>query len=115
MEHSEKVRKNYLSALLLTGIGVIALLAGLAWSNRAHAAQQGGKDTGSESQTKKKAPKVVYPTKTELDFEGAQIEGELRNPGEFYFQHRHEEKFDSLVKPRTQFHREMLRDAMLSK
>lgn len=107
MEHSEKVKKNFFSAVLLTGIGVIALLAGLAWSNLAHAAGGGAKD--------KKTPKIVYPTKTELDFEGAQIEGELRNPGEFFFQHRHEEKFDSLVKPRTQFHREMLRDAMLSK
>ena len=60
-------------------------------------------------------PKVVYPKKTELDFEGAQIEGEMRNPGEFYFQHRSEEKFDSLVKRRKNFHREMLRDAVLSK
>ncbi len=62
-----------------------------------------------------KKPKVVYPGKTQLDFEGAAIEGELRNPGEFYFQHRTPEKFDSLVKRRTQFHREMLRDVVLSK
>jgi hypothetical protein len=120
MEHSEKVgktnQKHLLSALVLTGIAVLALAAGFAWSKSAHAAQaQGAHDTQADSQPKKKNPKIVYPTRTELDFEGAQIEGELRNPGEFYFQHRHEEKFDSLVKPRTQFHREMLRDAMLSK
>ena len=60
-------------------------------------------------------PRVVYPKRTELDFEGTQIEGELRNPGEFYFQRRPEEKFDSLVKRRKNFHREMLRDAVLSK
>jgi len=59
--------------------------------------------------------RVVYPKRTELDFEGLQIEGEVRNPGEFYFRRRPEEKFDSLVKRRTQFHREMLRDAVLSK
>jgi hypothetical protein len=59
--------------------------------------------------------RVVYPKRTELDFDGLQIEGEVRNPGEFYFRRRPEEKFDSLVKRRTQFHREMLRDVVLSK
>jgi hypothetical protein len=39
----------------------------------------------------------------------------VKNPGEFYFQRRPEEKFDSLVKRRPNFHREMLRDAVLSK
>jgi hypothetical protein len=39
----------------------------------------------------------------------------VRNPGEFYFQHRPEEKMDSLVKRRKNFQREMLRDAVLSK
>ena len=63
----------------------------------------------------KPEPLVVYPKRTEFDFEGTQIEGEVRNPGEFYFQHRPEEKFDSLVKRRKNFHRELLRDAVLSK
>lgn len=62
-----------------------------------------------------KKPKVVYPQKTDLDFEGLNLEGELRNPGEFYFQRRPEEKFDSLVKRRRNFHREILRDVVLSK
>ena len=60
----------------------------------------------------KQAPRVVYPKKTELDFEGASIEGEIRNPGELYFQRRPEEKFDSLVKPRKNFHPEMIRDVL---
>jgi len=59
--------------------------------------------------------RVVYPEKTDLDFEGLALEGEVRNPGEFYFQHRPEEKFDSLVKRRKNFQREMLRDVVLSK
>jgi hypothetical protein len=63
----------------------------------------------------KKKPRVVYPEKTKFDFDGAQIEGEIRNPGEFYFQHKPEEKFDSLVKRRKNFHREMLRDVIFSK
>ncbi len=61
----------------------------------------------------KTSPRVVYPKKSELDLEAAEIEGEVRNPGEFYFQHRREEKMDSLVKRRPNFHREMLRDAVM--
>lgn len=66
-------------------------------------------------QSKRKEPRVVYPKNTQLDFQGQSIEGEIRNPGEFYFQHRPEEKMDSLVKRRKNFHREMLRDVVLGK
>lgn len=59
--------------------------------------------------------KVIYPKHTQLDFEGADIEGDIQSPGEFYFQRRTPEKFDSLVKARKNFHREMLRDVVLSK
>ena len=61
------------------------------------------------------SPRVIYPSKTTLDFEGLQIQGELRTPGEFYFQRKPEEKFDSLVKRRKNFHREMLRDVVMSR
>src|SRR5271170_4371643 len=107
------VYKHALAIVILAAVGGLAFAAGVAWS----AEPPGGTahDAATTSDPAKKKPKVVYPTKTELDFEGAQIEGELRNPGEFYFQHRHEEKFDSLVKRRKNFHRELLRDAMLSK
>lgn len=87
---------------VLVTVAAAAFGAGLAWSTRAHAAEQ-------------KKPRVVYPEKTELDFEGLQIEGQIRNPGEFYFQYRPEEKFDSLVKARKNFHREMLRDVVSGK
>jgi len=60
-------------------------------------------------------PTVVYPKKSSFDFEGLRIEGEVRNPGEFYFRHKPEEKFDSLVKRRKNFHREMLRDVVMSR
>jgi len=59
--------------------------------------------------------RVVYPKKSKVDFEGLAIEGELKNPAEFYFQHRKQEKFDSLVKRRPNFHHEMLRDVVLVK
>jgi hypothetical protein len=60
----------------------------------------------------KAEPRVVYPEKTELDFEGTRIDGELKNPAEFYFQNRPQTKFDSLVKRRPNFHHQMLRDVV---
>lgn len=93
-----------LSITILSAIGGAAFAAGLLWSTRARA-----------DDTTKPQPRVIYPKNTKLDFEGASIEGELRNPGEFYFQHRKEEKFDSLVKRRKNFQREMLRDMVMSK
>jgi hypothetical protein len=69
---------------------------------------------GSE-QTAGGQSKVLYPKKTQLDFEGAKIEGEIQNPGEFYFQHRPSEKFDSMVQRRKNFHREMMRDVVFTK
>ncbi len=67
---------------------------------------------GIPAQAKDKKPKILYPKETQLDFEGADIEGNVRNPGEFYFKNRPQERFDSLVKRRKNFHREMLRDVV---
>lgn len=69
----------------------------------------------SFAEEQKPQVKVIYPKKTTLDFEGTEIQGMMKSPGEFYFQRRQEEKFDSLIKRRTQFHREMLRDVVLGK
>lgn len=95
---------------ILSAIGGAAFAAGFLWSTQAKAEDR--KEPQKEPQ---KEPRVIYPEKTELDFEGAQIEGEVRNPGEFYFQNRPQEKFDSLVKRRSNFHQEMLRDVVMSK
>lgn len=107
---NRKIRLGVVKTVVFVGIlatiGGIAFAAGLAVASRqAHAADAPAK----------KDPRVIYPDKTELDFEGAQIEGEIRNPGEFYFQRRTEEKFDSLVKRRKNFHQQMLRDVVLSR
>ncbi len=64
---------------------------------------------------KDKKVKIVYPKATKLQFEGLNIDGELKNPGEFYFQTRKQEKFNSLLTRRKEFHREMLRDVVNSK
>lgn len=97
--------KIALSVFYLTAVAGLFFAAGIMWATQARAeSSEGGKRI-----------KVIYPKKTDLDFEGANIQGEVRNPGEFYFQKRPEEKFDSLVKRRPHFHREMLRDAVVSK
>lgn len=97
--------------LILGGLGVItavAFMLGLYFGAVAQAAE-------SDSSASRAKARTVYPKKTDLDFDGMAIEGEVKNPGEFYFQHRGEEKFDSLVQRRKNFHREMLRDVVLSK
>lgn len=96
-------------ALILGTIGVMAFGAGLFYSMHASAAEPRSKKV-------QKQPKVIYSKgKQEVDFEGLAITGELRNPGEFYFQRKTDEKFDSLVKRRKNFHREMLRDVVMAK
>jgi hypothetical protein len=98
-----------LGVLILVLVGGVAFALGLRWAAPMARADEAAPAKG------RKAPRVVYPEKTELDFEGMALEGELRSPGEFYFQYRPDEKMDSLVKRRKNFHREMLRDAVLSK
>jgi|GEM_PF-3798798 len=63
----------------------------------------------------KRAAQVVYPEQSQVDFDGMAIQGEVKNPGELYFQRKAEEPRDSLLKRRTNFHQEMLRDVQRSK
>jgi hypothetical protein len=100
-------RKVFFVAIL-AAVGGLAFAAGLAYSSLFAQADEG-------APASQPTPRVIYPKRTDLDFEGLKLQGEIRNPGEFYFQHRNEEKFDSLVKRRRNFHQEMLRDAVLSK
>lgn len=93
-------------AMILGTVGVVSFGAGLFYAMHA---------TAAEPASRKHAPKVVYPKRTDVDFEGLSITGELRNPGDFYFQRKTDEKFDSLVKRRKNFHREMLRDVVMAK
>jgi hypothetical protein len=57
--------------------------------------------------------KVFYKKKNVVDFSDALIEGEIKNPNDFYFVHRPQTKFDSLIKKRPNFHKEMLRDSLM--
>lgn len=57
--------------------------------------------------------RIIYKQKNVVDFEDMLLEGDIKNPNEFYFVHRPEEKLGSLVKRRKNFHKEMLRDSLL--
>jgi hypothetical protein len=72
------------------------------------------KSSTSKPDAKGNTTKTVYPENQTLDFEGMSLEGELKAPGEFYFQNRNQERFDSLTKRRLNFRREMLRDSIQS-
>jgi hypothetical protein len=93
-------------AFILGTVAVISFGAGLFYAMHAQAA---------ENRNAKEPTRIVRGKKQEVDFEGLAITGELRNPGEFYFQRKTDEKFDSLVKRRKNFHREMLRDVVMAK
>ncbi len=123
MEKEKMIREQGMNwlfrALILGTIGVISFGAGLFYAMHANAAEPKVKRT---TRTTKSAPKstvrsTVDPVtkRTVVDFEGLAITGELKNPGEFYFQRKTDEKFDSLVKRRKNFHREMLRDVVMAK
>lgn len=56
---------------------------------------------------------VIYKKHNIVDFDDSLIEGEVKNPSEFYFVHRPEKQFGSLVQKRKNFHKEMLRDAVM--
>lgn len=64
-------------------------------------------------ETKEVKKKIIYKQRTSLDFDDAVIEGEMSNLDSFYYVHRDQEKFDSLVKKKKNFHKEQLRDNLM--
>ena len=55
----------------------------------------------------KEEPKVVYKQKTEIDFEGVEVEGELVKPQGSLLLERKHAKFNPMIKLRTDFDDEM--------
>jgi len=51
----------------------------------------------------KEEPKVVYKAKTEIDFEGVEIDGELVRPQGSLILDRKRAQFNSMIKLRTDF------------
>ena len=60
-------------------------------------------------------PKIIYKKKTNIDFNDAVIEGQTDNPEGLYLVSPPEKKFGGLLKLRPNFHRELMRDALLLK
>ena len=56
---------------------------------------------------KKEEPKVVYKQRTEIDFEGVEIDGELVKPQGSLLLERKHAKFNPMIKLRTDFDDEM--------
>jgi hypothetical protein len=52
---------------------------------------------------KKEEPKVVYKQRTEIDFEGVEVQGELVRPQGSLLLHRRSAHFNPLIKLRTDF------------
>ncbi len=52
--------------------------------------------------------KVIYKAKTEISFEGVDVEGEIKKPAGAYLLDRKKSKFSPLIKFRQDFDKEML-------
>ena len=55
----------------------------------------------------KEEPKVIYKQKTEIDFEGVEVDGELVKPQGSLLLERKHAKFNPMIKLRTDFDDEM--------
>jgi hypothetical protein len=53
--------------------------------------------------TKEEEPKVIYKERTEIDFEGVEIAGELVRPQGTLLLERKKAQFNSMIKLRTDF------------
>lgn len=60
-------------------------------------------------------PKIIYRKKTTVNFDDAVVEGAPDNPEGVYVVTPPEKQFGSLLKLRPNFHRELMRDALLLK
>ena len=80
-------------------------------SNVSHARERRSNNQNVERD--EQGRKVIYKQRNVVDFDAMLLEGDIRNPNEFYFVRKPEEKFGSLVKRRKNFHKEMLRDTVM--
>ena len=76
----------------------------LAASLLAFAAPAFAQDEGGEGESDRK---VVYKTKTEIDFEGLDVSGELQKPQSALVLDRKKAQFNPLIKLREDFNAEM--------
>ena len=82
---------------------LVTLFASLAFTATAFAQDDEGGTEGTDSSGRK----VVYKTKTEIDFEGLEVAGELVKPQGALLLDRKRASFNPLIKLRTDFNDEM--------
>jgi|TARA_R110000824_G_scaffold32156_2_gene103983 hypothetical protein len=61
----------------------------------------------SHADDSKEEPKVIYKERTEIDFEGVEVSGELVRPQGSLLLERKKAQFNSMIKLRTDFDDEM--------
>ncbi len=66
-----------------------------------------------ERRVKEEGNTVIYKSRNKVDFDDSLIEGEVKNPNEFYFTVRPTNPSKNLVERRKNFHKEMLRDSVM--
>ena len=72
-------------------------------------------DSGKSSPDLSGKTKVVYRKRTAVSFDDAVVEGTTNNPEGVYVVTPPEKQFGSMLKLRPNFHRELMRDALLLK
>lgn len=83
---------------------LVALFAAFALSSGTAFAQD---DEGGSEGTDSSGRKVIYKSKTEIDFEGLEVAGELVKPSGALLLDRKRASFNPLIKLRTDFNEEM--------
>ena len=73
-------------------------------------AQENETDSGSEDRKR-----IIYRKKSTVDFNDAVIEGKGTNPEGIYVVTPPQRKFRGLLRLRTNFHKELIRDSLLLK
>lgn len=63
----------------------------------------------------KDPPKIIYKKHTSVSFDDAIVEGTSNNPEGIYIVTPPEKQFGNLLRLRPNFHRELMRDALLLK
>ena len=66
-----------------------------------------GQDSEEGNVVEENGRKVIYKAKTEISFEGVDVEGEIKKPAGAYLLDRRKSKFSPLITFRTNFDREI--------
>jgi len=98
--------------ILLAALFLISLLGPRALAAEDDEAVSVKSRNASDSSGK---PKIVYRKRTAVSFDDTVVEGAANNPEGVYVVTPPDKQFGSLLKLRPNFHRELMRDALLLK